>query len=90
MIPAPRPYGAISVVNGKPLDLPEFKPFWALAEEMDVAIYIHPSYVRGRSYETDFDLPHVAGWPFETSLTLSRLVFSGVLERYPGLKPVAV
>ena len=26
------------------------------------------------------------GWPYETSLAMGRLVFGGVLEKYPGLK----
>lgn len=82
----------LSNIKGKPLDLPEFEPFWALAAELDIAVYIHPSDVAdtsGRPYEADFDLMHNFGWPFETELTLSRLVFSGIMERYPGLKVVS-
>jgi predicted TIM-barrel fold metal-dependent hydrolase len=29
------------------------------------------------------------GWPFETTLALGRLVYSGVMEKYPNLKIVA-
>lgn len=78
-----------SNVAGKPLDLPEFEPFWAQAAEMNTVIYIHPQNpvsVSGRSYENDYDLIHAFGWPFETTLVLCRLVFSGVMERYPSLK----
>ena len=81
-----------SHINGKPLDLPEFEPFWAQAAEMDVAVYIHPQDPVGqtdRSYEAEYDLTHNFGWPFETTLMLSRLVFSGVMERYPTLKIVS-
>ena len=35
------------------------------------------------------NLAHVFGWPFETTLTLPRLIFSGILEKYPELKIVA-
>jgi aminocarboxymuconate-semialdehyde decarboxylase len=77
--------------KGKPLDVPELEPFWAQAAEMGVPIYIHPaapgSY-RDRSYEGEYDLNHNFGWPFETMLALSRLVFSGLMERYPTLKIV--
>ena len=81
-----------SNINGKPLDLPEFEPFWAQAAEMDIAVYIHPANPIGhtdRSYEAEYDLTHTFGWPFETALMLSRLVFSGIMERYPTLKIVS-
>ncbi|MBI4296665.1 MAG: amidohydrolase [Chloroflexi bacterium] len=81
-----------SHLNGKPLDLPEFEPFWAYAAVKGIAIYIHPawpvSYV-SRPYEGEYDLSHNFGWPFETALALSRLVFSGIMERYPNLKIVS-
>ncbi len=81
-----------SHIDGKPIDLPEYEPFWAQAAQMDVAVYIHPRDPitdKGRSYEADYDLIHLFGWPFETVLALTRLVFSGVMERYPTLKVVS-
>lgn len=77
---------------GKPLDLPEFHPMWQQASEMGVPVYIHPNDPAGhndRSYEAEYDLMHNFGWPFETELTLSRLVFSGIMERYPSLKVIS-
>jgi aminocarboxymuconate-semialdehyde decarboxylase len=77
---------------GKPLDSPEFVSFWAQAAEMEIPVYIHPADPVGfsdRPYERDYDLAHTFGWPFETILTLSRLVFSGILDRYPTLKIVS-
>ena len=81
-----------SNINGKPIDLQEFEPFWSKAAEMDIPIYIHPTdSVRqnDRSYEAEYDLGHNFGWPFETTLALSRLVFSGFIERYPKLKIIS-
>jgi aminocarboxymuconate-semialdehyde decarboxylase len=79
-------------VKGKPLDLPEFESFWAHTARMNVPIYIHPADPVNhvdRSYEKDYDLMHNFGWPFETVLMLSRLVFSGIMARYPTLKIVS-
>lgn len=79
-------------VKGKPLDLPDFEPFWARVAEMDVPVYIHPANPvtqADRSYEKEYDLTHTFGWPFETLLTLSRLVFSGMMARYPTLKIIS-
>jgi aminocarboxymuconate-semialdehyde decarboxylase len=84
--------GIVSSMNGNPIDLPEFEPFWAQAAELDIPVYIHPknpSSTTGRSYEAEYDLIHNFGWPFETVLMLSRLVFSGIMERYPALKVVS-
>lgn len=81
-----------SNLNGKPLDLPEFESFWALAAEINIPVYIHPGDPAGRtdrSYEAEYDLIHNLGWPFETELALSRLVFSGIMERHPTLKVVS-
>lgn len=81
----------LSNIGGKPLDLPEFEPFWAQAAEMGTAVSIHPTDsagARDRSYEAQYDLMHNFGWPFETELMVSRLVFSGIIDRYPTLKIV--
>lgn len=81
-----------SNINGKPVDSPEYEPFWAQAAELNIPVYIHPSHpvsTAGRTYEADYDLIHHFGWPFETVLALSRLVFSGIMERYPKLKVVS-
>jgi predicted TIM-barrel fold metal-dependent hydrolase len=29
---------------------------------------------------------HIFGWPYETAAAMTRLVFSGILEKYPNLK----
>jgi predicted TIM-barrel fold metal-dependent hydrolase len=77
----------ISNIEGKPID--KFEIFWREAEKLRCAVYIHPCDPASnncRDYENEFDLTHVFGWPFETTLILSRLIFSGVLKRHPELK----
>jgi predicted TIM-barrel fold metal-dependent hydrolase len=78
-----------SNINGKALALPEFEPFWAHVAEMDIPVYIHPlNTAQNRTSERDYVIFHSLGHPFETALTLCRLVFSGVIDRYPTLKIV--
>jgi uncharacterized protein len=80
-----------STINGKPLDLPEFEPFWAAVNELNIPVFIHPYRPIGcveHKYEADYDFPHNFGFLFETTLVMSRLVFSGILDRYSNLKIV--
>ncbi|MHB8566388.1 MAG: amidohydrolase family protein [Nitrososphaerales archaeon] len=81
---------AVTNVGGEPVD--HFKAFWEEAGHMGVPVYLHPidpTTSTSRPYEDEFDLMHVLGWPFETSLTMARLVLSGTMDRNPGLKVVA-
>ena len=84
-----RGVNVFTTINGKPLDLSEYEPFWTCASEMNVTVYTHPLEQPGRPYEMIYDVPHTFGWPYETTVMLARLVFSGVMERHPNLKIVA-
>jgi len=78
-------------VAGKPLDAPEFLPIFAEAARRDVPIWIHPA--RGADF-TDYltekkslyEIWWTFGWPYETSVAMARLVFSGYVDRFPNLK----
>ncbi len=83
-------FSVASNIVGKPLDT--FEPFWATAEELNVPIYIHPRHPQGysgRIYEKDYNLVQIYGWPYETVLSLARLVFCGIMNRHPHLNIVA-
>jgi predicted TIM-barrel fold metal-dependent hydrolase len=87
-----RAIGINSNIYGKPVDAPEFEQFWAAVDELEVPVFIHPVKPAGtkdRPYEAEYDLIHNFGWPFETTLALCRLVFSGIMERYSRLKVVS-
>jgi predicted TIM-barrel fold metal-dependent hydrolase len=78
-------------VNGHPLDEPRFEPIYARMEELDRMLWVHPC--RNASwadYPTEtrsrYELWWVFGWEYDTAIFMGRLVFSGVLERHPGLK----
>jgi aminocarboxymuconate-semialdehyde decarboxylase len=79
-----------SSVKGEYLDSQNAFPLYELACELDVPIFIHPP---GETFGADrmreYRLMEMLGRPFDTTLSLSRLVLFGVLERYPNLKLVA-
>src|SRR5215470_12559601 len=76
---------------GKPLDAPEFLPLFEEAARRDVPIWIHPA--RGADaadYRSEtksrYEIWWTFGWPYETSVAMARLVFSGYFDRFPNLK----
>ena len=75
-------------VNGEELASVRFDPFWAKAEQLGTPIFIHPQGVpalRSR-LEGNGVLTNVIGNPLDTTIALSRLIFEGTLDRFPGLK----
>lgn len=78
-------------VNGRPLDEPEFEPFFEKMAALDKAIWVHPSRSPDwADYPTEqksrYEIWWVFGWPYDTAVFMARLVFSGHLERHPNLK----
>ena len=78
-------------VAGKPLDAPEFQPLFDEAARRDVPIWMHPS--RGADvsdYKSEdrskYEIWWTLGWPYETSVAMSRMVFSGLFDRHPDIK----
>jgi aminocarboxymuconate-semialdehyde decarboxylase len=80
-----------SSINGKPLDSSEFFPLYEKMASYDLPIWIHP----GRGVKTPdypdekiskYQIWAIFGWPYETTAAMTRLIFSGVLNRYPSLK----
>jgi predicted TIM-barrel fold metal-dependent hydrolase len=81
-------------VLGVPLDDSRFDPVWTRLEELDRAVWLHPTRnATWRDYPTEatsnYGLWWSLGWPYETAAALSRLVYSGAMERHPMLKVVA-
>ncbi|MFC1958137.1 amidohydrolase family protein [Chloroflexota bacterium] len=82
-----------SNMDGKPLDSPEFMPLYEKMSQYNLPIYIHPQ--RGEDfpdYQTEktskYAIHNVFGWPYDTTVAMARLVFSGILEKYPNLKVI--
>ena len=78
-------------VAGKPLDDPEFLPLFEEVARRNITIWLHPA--RGANFpdyptetKSKYEIWWALGWPYETSVAMSRLVFSGLLDRFPDLK----
>jgi aminocarboxymuconate-semialdehyde decarboxylase len=75
-----------SNINGRYFDDPAFNPFWEAAQALDALIFVHPNQVVGADRMKEFNLANLIGNPTDTSLSIAKMIFSGVLERYPRLK----
>jgi aminocarboxymuconate-semialdehyde decarboxylase len=79
-------------VNGRPLDDPEFFPIFERAtNQHGVAIWMHPARAAGSTdYAAEpksrYEIWQVMGWPYETTAAMSRMVFSGMLDRLPEMR----
>jgi len=77
-------------INGKPIDLPELMPIYELMSNYGLPIWIHPRRDAVPDYinedKSKYGISHCFGWPFETSMAMARIVFSGILDKYPNLK----
>jgi aminocarboxymuconate-semialdehyde decarboxylase len=74
---------------GRELSDPAYEPFWARAEETGAVVFLHPF---GCTLDERLDrwyLSNTVGQPTENAVALSHLIFSGVLDRHPGLKVIA-
>jgi uncharacterized protein len=81
-------------VNGACLDEPRFLPIFEVAGKSGKPILLHPA--RGPDMpdfaaekRSKYEIWTIFGWPYETSATMARLIFSGIMTRFPDLKIMA-
>ena len=78
-------------VAGMPLDHPAFDPFFAAMDKLGKPIWLHPA--RAANFpdylsekKSKYEIWWTLGWSYETTAAMARLVFSGMLDKYPNLK----
>ncbi len=84
----------LTSVNGRPLDEPEFYPvFERVTKHHGLPIFMHPARPATRAdyvneQKSKYEIWQVLGWPFESSVAMARIVFSGLLDRLPGMRVI--
>jgi aminocarboxymuconate-semialdehyde decarboxylase len=79
-----------TMVEGRELADPSLEGFWVLAAELGAVVLIHPWGCGLGSRLAAHYLGNTIGQPAETTVALSHIIFSGLLDRHPGLRLVAV
>ncbi|KAG7096759.1 hypothetical protein E1B28_004171 [Marasmius oreades] len=75
---------------GKGLDDEALDPVWDAIEAAELVVFLHPHYGVDSSAWGERDnghvLPLALGFPFETTTVATRLILSGVFDRFPRLR----
>jgi aminocarboxymuconate-semialdehyde decarboxylase len=78
---------------GVPLHDDRYEPLFDAIEKLDAAIWLHPCRTPERpGFAPDtspFMLWQIIGWPVDTTIAISKLIFSGIYDRHPDLKLIA-
>ena len=78
--------GTLPKGNGGNLDDASLEPFWSTASKLGAAVVLHPMFICGEPRLNDYDLVNAIGRVADTSIAVSRLLFSGHLLKYTGMK----
>ncbi len=78
-------------IAGKPLDAPEFEPFFETMNKLDKPVWLHPARdASSPDYKSEtkskYEIWWTFGWSYETAAAMARLVYSKIMDKYPNLK----
>lgn len=72
--------------RGGNLDDPALDPFWDTVAKLGVAVVMHPMFVCGEPRLADYDMVNAVGRLVDSTIAVSRLLFSGHLLKHAGMK----
>jgi aminocarboxymuconate-semialdehyde decarboxylase len=75
-------------VRGTYLVDESFRPVFDAAKELDVPLFLHPADPPGRDRTGDYELTVVAGYLFDSTVNIFRMICSNFLDRHAGMKLV--
>ena len=77
-------------VNNESVTLPKYDPFWAKAAELGQLVFMHPNgaanIIQPGALGGRGGMGNIVGNPLETTVFLSRLIFDGTFDKFPGLR----
>ena len=76
----------LSNVNGRALTDPLYRPVLEEMHRMQVCVLLHPMLPAAAEPFSEYVLGPIIGFPFDTTLAVARLCFTGVLKQLPGIR----
>ena len=77
-----------SNVRGLYLNDERFTPIFQAAVDLNVPLFVHPADPLGKDRTREFELTIVAGYLFDSTINILKMICSGFLDRWPALKLV--
>jgi len=72
-----------SNVDGIAMNDRRLEPVWARINELRLPVFEHPMFPANTDGMGEFELPLRVGLVFDTTLAATRMIYSGIFERYP-------
>jgi aminocarboxymuconate-semialdehyde decarboxylase len=72
-------------VDGRPIDDPRFDPLYEEANRRGATMFVHPMIPAGIEAMGTYSLAPLVGFMFDTTLAMSRLIFSDFFGRFMGI-----
>ena len=76
----------LSNIKGRALTSPIYRPFFEEANRMNLCIFLHPMIPIYSEPFTEYVLGPLVGFPFDTTLAVARMCFSGMLRELPNIR----
>ncbi len=75
----------LSNIGGKPLTSPDYRPFFEEANRMELCIFLHPMIPLNSEPFREYVLGPIVGFPFDTTLAVARMCYSGMFEEFADI-----
>ena len=76
----------LSNIRGRELTDPAYRPFFEEADRMKLCILLHPMLPASAEPFGEFVLGPLVGFPFDTTLAVARMCFTGMLRELPNIR----
>jgi aminocarboxymuconate-semialdehyde decarboxylase len=77
-----------SNVRGIYLHDEQFEPIYQAATDLNVPLFVHPADPLGKDRTREYELTIVAGYLFDNTINILKMICSGFLDKWPTLKLV--